>query len=259
MTEWVEWVLSREFRQFVLDNNLFFPLLFLARLIGVTALELVVPARKISYRSVIPHDLIVCSLYFYLLVPAAEFLSDHVAIRAYVPASVMELPIGARVLIYFVVGDFGAYWMHRLMHVQALWRVHKWHHSPTTMYWLAGFRASLPQQTLFNLPWIFAFPVFDQSSWWIGLAVATSHMLLNDWMHMNVSWRSNWLEWILITPRYHHIHHSDKPAHYMANFGVTFTTWDRLFGTYVNPDDVKEPLSFGIGEEVPAVRLVLGA
>ena len=29
-------------------------------------------------------------------------------------------------------------------------------------------------------------------------------------------------------------------------------------GPYVNPDDVKEPLPFGIGEEVSAVRLVLG-
>jgi sterol desaturase/sphingolipid hydroxylase (fatty acid hydroxylase superfamily) len=34
--------------------------------------------------------------------------------------------------------------------------------------------------------------------------------------------------------------------------------WDRLFGTYVNPDEVKEPLSFGIGEKVPLVRLALG-
>jgi len=34
--------------------------------------------------------------------------------------------------------------------------------------------------------------------------------------------------------------------------------WDLLFGTYVNPDDVNEPLSFGIDEEAPAVRLVLG-
>ena len=44
----------------------------------------------------------------------------------------------------------------------------------------------------------------------------------------------------------------------MANLAALFTVWDRLFGTYVNPDNVKEPLSFGIGEEVPAGRLVLG-
>jgi hypothetical protein len=31
-----------------------------------------------------------------------------------------------------------------------------------------------------------------------------------------------------------------------------------LFGTYVDPETVKEELSFGIGEQVPLVRLVAG-
>jgi sterol desaturase/sphingolipid hydroxylase (fatty acid hydroxylase superfamily) len=75
---------------------------------------------------------------------------------------------------------------------------------------------------------------------------------------MNVTWRSNWLEWVFITPRLHHVHHSDNLTLSNANFGVIFSIWDRLFGTYVNPDEVKEPLSFGIGEKVPLVRLVIG-
>lgn len=256
--EWLEWLLSREFRQFILSHDLFVPLLFLARVIFVTALELIAPARKISYRSVFLYDLVGCTLVGYILIPAAEFLSNRIALQASVPEVIMELPIAASFLLYYVVGDFGAYWMHRLMHTKAVWRAHKWHHSPTTMYWLAGYRASLPQQTLFNLPWIFAYSVFGLSPWWMYLAVLSSHMLLNDWMHMNVSWRSNWLEWIMVTPRYHHIHHSDDMVYSNANFGVTFTIWDRLFGTYVNPDEVKEPLSFGIGEKVPLVRLALG-
>ncbi len=56
--EWVEWLLSREFRQFVLDHGLFVHILFLARLVGVTVIELTVPARTISYRSVMVYDLI---------------------------------------------------------------------------------------------------------------------------------------------------------------------------------------------------------
>jgi hypothetical protein len=43
--DWVEWFLSREFRQFVLEHNLFFPLLFVVRLVGVTVLGLLRPAR----------------------------------------------------------------------------------------------------------------------------------------------------------------------------------------------------------------------
>lgn len=256
--EWIEWLLSREFRQFVLEHDLFFFLLFLARALAFTGLELIVPARNISYRSVFFYDLIGCTLVGFVLVPAAQFLSHRIAIHAYVPEVILALPVGIRFILYYVVGDFGAYWMHRLVHTDPLWRIHKWHHSPTTMYWLAGYRASLPQQTLFNLPWIFAYPLFDLSPWWIWLAVLTSHMVLNDWMHMNVSWRSHWLEWILVTPRSHHIHHSESPIHYKANLGVTFSLWDRLFGTFVDPETVNTPLSFGIGEKVPLVRLVAG-
>jgi sterol desaturase/sphingolipid hydroxylase (fatty acid hydroxylase superfamily) len=256
--EWIEWLLSREFRQFVLDHGLFIPLLFVARIIVVTTLELVAPARKISYRSVLLYDLIGCTLVGLILLPTAEYLSNRIAFRASVPELVLALPGAASLLVYYVVGDFGAYWMHRFMHSKPVWRVHKWHHSPTTMYWLAGYRASLLQQTLFNLPWIFAYSVFVMPPWWMYLAVLSSHMLLNDWMHMNVTWRSNWLEWILVTPRYHHIHHSDNPVYANANYGVTFTIWDRLFGTYADPEQVEQPISFGIGEHVPLVRLVTG-
>jgi sterol desaturase/sphingolipid hydroxylase (fatty acid hydroxylase superfamily) len=75
---------------------------------------------------------------------------------------------------------------------------------------------------------------------------------------MNVSWRSNWLEWFFVTPRYHHIHHSDKPQHYGKNLGNLLTVWDRLFGTYLNPDSLDTQLSFGIGEKENPIRLMLG-
>ena len=77
-------------------------------------------------------------------------------------------------------------------------------------------------------------------------------------MHLNVSWRLRWLEWIFVTPRYHHIHHSDNPAHHTANLGAVLTIWDRLFGTYVDPDEVTHDISFGLKEPVAPARLILG-
>jgi sterol desaturase/sphingolipid hydroxylase (fatty acid hydroxylase superfamily) len=256
--EWIEWLLSSEFRKFLLDHDLFFPLLFVVRLIGVTTLESVVPARRVPYRSVLFLDIIGYAVILYFMYPAASYLNSFIAVKPKVPELVLTLPTVVVFLLYYLVGDFGAYWMHRFWHLSPIWRIHKWHHSPTSMYWLAGYRASLLQLVLQGLPWIFAYSVFGMAPWWIFLAVTTSHILLNDWMHLNVSWRSNWLEWVFVTPRFHHIHHSDNLALSNANFGVTFSIWDRLFGTYVNPDEVKEPLSFGIGEKVPLVRLALG-
>ena len=77
-------------------------------------------------------------------------------------------------------------------------------------------------------------------------------------MHLNVTWRSSWLEWLLVTPRYHHIHHSDQPEHYVANLAALFTLWDRMFGTYVDPATLRGELSFGIDEKVPLIRLAVG-
>jgi sterol desaturase/sphingolipid hydroxylase (fatty acid hydroxylase superfamily) len=80
----------------------------------------------------------------------------------------------------------------------------------------------------------------------------------NDWMHLNVRWGTKWLEWIIVTPRYHHIHHSDRPEHYRGNVAALFPIWDRMFGTYVDPESAPRNLSFGIGEKVPALRLFAG-
>jgi sterol desaturase/sphingolipid hydroxylase (fatty acid hydroxylase superfamily) len=44
----------------------------------------------------------------------------------------------------------------------------------------------------------------------------------------------------------------------MYNLGSLFTIWDGIFGTYFNPKELKQELSFGIGERVHPVRLILG-
>jgi sterol desaturase/sphingolipid hydroxylase (fatty acid hydroxylase superfamily) len=256
--EWLDWLVSREVRQFILDHGLFIPLLFIARVIFVTALEWLTPAREVPYRSMLWLDILGATLIGYLLVPIADYLRGWIAIRPSLPQFILTLPTVVTFMLYYIVGDFGAYWMHRFWHLSAIWPVHRWHHSPASMYWLAGYRVSLLQLTLQGLPWALAYSVFGLAPWWMYLAVTTSHVLLNDWMHMNITWRSSWLEWIMVTPRTHHIHHSDNLALSTSNFGVTFSLWDRLFGTFVDPETVTEPLSFGIKEEVPLPRLALG-
>ena len=94
---------------------------------------------------------------------------------------------------------------------------------------------------------------------WVFLAFAIENIFRNNWMHMNVTWRSNWLEWVLVTPRYHHIHHSADAKLHDGNYGALFSIWDRLFGTYLDPDTTA-PRKFGTGEpRRDPVLLVLGA
>jgi sterol desaturase/sphingolipid hydroxylase (fatty acid hydroxylase superfamily) len=250
--------LGKELFSFLFSPAVFFTLLFLGRVICFTTLEIIRPAYRICYRSVIWNDLVACGLYVFVVFPAASALSHHVPGYHCFPASVSHLPLALRVALYFILADFGHYWIHWLHHTRYFWQMHKWHHSPTYMYWLGGVRATLPQQFMVNVPYILAYPIVDISPWWMGLAITVSSAVQSDWMHMNVSWRSNWLEWVFVTPRYHHIHHSDDPQHYSKNMGNLLTVWDRLFGTYFDPDNVDRNLSFGVGEKENPVRLVLG-
>ena len=221
------------------------------------AIEIIRPARPLQYRTVIVKDLVALGMYniFFLL---AVNITDRIPIPNYASANILTLPLFVKLILFFLVEDFGLYWVHRIMHTGPVWRVHKWHHSPQYMYWLAGIRTTIPHILFFNLTYVIALPILHSVPSVIFFAISVEHMLRNNWMHMNVVWRSRWLEWIFVTPRYHHIHHSDDPRHYMSNFGSLFTFWDRIFGTYLNPEEVKQEISFGIGERPNPVRLILG-
>jgi sterol desaturase/sphingolipid hydroxylase (fatty acid hydroxylase superfamily) len=213
-----------------------------------TVAELVRPARKLRYRKELPLDAVAFLVYQLAVFPAAVWVSDPVTGFVHLPSAVLGVSLPLRVLALYLFADFGSYWMHRLMHTRHAWRVHRWHHSSTRLYWLSGVRATIPQQILFNLPAAIALPILAGAPLWVFLAITVEGVARNHWMHMNVAWRSNWLERVFVTPRYHHIHHSADAALHDGNYGALFTIWDRLFGTYLDPD-VTKPKTFGTGEK----------
>ncbi|HEX6727454.1 MAG TPA: hypothetical protein VF078_08870, partial [Nitrospira sp.] len=110
--EWIEWFQSREFRQFIFDHGLFIPLLFTVRVVFVTALEWMMPAREVPYRSILVMDIVGATLVGYRLLPVALCVSERIVIRPVLPELVSALPRAAAFALYYVVGDFGAYWVH---------------------------------------------------------------------------------------------------------------------------------------------------
>jgi sterol desaturase/sphingolipid hydroxylase (fatty acid hydroxylase superfamily) len=216
------------------------------------------PAYQTDYRRTWKRDLAVQLLYSTAIGPLAILINRYVSYSPVLPQAVFRMPFVVRAALFLIIGDFGYYWVHRAMHTKWLWNIHRWHHSPNYMYWLMGARGSLVQQTLVNMPYIFAQALLVVSPWWTGLAIGFKNGLQNYWMHLNVSWGPRWLEWIIVTPRYHHIHHSDNPDYYGANVAALFPIWDRLFGTYVDPDQVAGRLKFGTNERSPRWRLALG-
>ncbi len=232
--------------------------LIAVRLVLLTAIEKRDPAHFVPYREVVPRDVLVTLVFVFGVLPAADFLDRWIIYPPMLPRSVLEWPLALRFVLYLVLADFGHYWVHRLLHTRHLWRAHKWHHSPTYMYWQAGVRSSIVQQTLVNLPYIGAGVFLGIAPWWMVWAIALKNIAVNDFQHLNVPWGNRWLEWVIVTPRYHHIHHSEDPVHYRSNLAALFPIWDHLFGTYLDPEKVPRNLTFGIGETVPPVRLFIG-
>ena len=53
------------------------------------------------------------------------------------------------------------------------------------------------------------------------------------------------IEFILMSPAQHHIHHSTAEEHIDRNFGVALSVWDWIFGTLCH-SKVGEQLNFGL-------------
>ena len=58
------------------------------------------------------------------------------------------------------------------------------------------------------------------------------YSLANTYQHCNKNLSLGILDYIIVSPRYHRIHHSKS---YRANYGSTLTFWDIAFGTAIFP------------------------
>jgi sterol desaturase/sphingolipid hydroxylase (fatty acid hydroxylase superfamily) len=103
------------------------------------------------------------------------------------------------------------------------------------MYWLAGIRTSIPHIILFNFTFVAATPLLANVPAWVFQFIAIEHIFRNNWMHMNVAWKSSLLEWLIVTPRYHHIHHSSDSQHYSTNLASLLTVLGQAVRNLLQP------------------------
>ncbi len=214
-------------------------------------------AHRVSHREFLARDVGAFVIVLLLNFPGGAisgFLLSNIPFITALRAP--HLPLAVSVPLAIVGSDFAVYWSHRLIHTRSLWRVHRWHHSPRHMYWLAGARQSLLQGVIYSANFLVFFTL-NVPDFVMGRYIIFG-VILNHWMHSNLNIRSSWLESIFVTPRIHHIHHSADPKHANRNFGSMLCIWDRMFGTFLDPDDVRAPLEFGIPEAVSGPRMIVG-
>ncbi len=151
------------------------------------------------------------------------------------------LPLPVSVGLALITYDGVAFGVHVLLHrFDALWKIHKVHHSSITLDWLATSRQHALEGLLRNVPaqavlFLVGFPleaIMTALGIYVGFAVLG---------HGNLRLNLRWLEPLFITPRLHRCHH--VPATTDRNFATVFSFWDRLAGSLVARDtETSEPL-----------------
>ncbi|MBK7872204.1 MAG: sterol desaturase family protein [Saprospiraceae bacterium] len=127
--------------------------------------------------------------------------------------------------------DFIYYWFHRFSHrINFLWAVHIVHHSSEDFNFTVALRQAWLHKTV-AFAFFAPFPFLGVSP--IMFAYINAFQTLYQfWLHTKYIGKLGPLEWLLVTPSHHRVHHSFAPEHLDKNFGGTLIVWDRLFGSF---------------------------
>ena len=141
-------------------------------------------------------------------------------------------PVWFAVLVAFIVQDFAGYWIHRLNHrVNILWNKHIIHHSSEEFNLSCALRQSISETfRFFTFFWIPAAIMGIPSE--IFAIVAPVHLFLQFWYHTRLIDKMGVLEYFLVTPSHHRVHHAINPEYLDKNYSQIFIIWDKLFGTF---------------------------
>lgn len=173
------------------------------------------------------------------------------AVNATVQGVVLALPFVAQVVLVILAADLVQYWAHRAYHeVPFLWRFHSVHHSAKSMDWLAGSRQHILELILTRI--LVLAPIFllgfPQRVIDLYVVIVGFQAVFN---HANVSVRLGPLRYVIVTPNFHHWHHSRDTEAIDRNYAAHFAFLDYLFGTAVTADR-KWPRRYGVvGDYVP--------
>jgi sterol desaturase/sphingolipid hydroxylase (fatty acid hydroxylase superfamily) len=143
-----------------------------------------------------------------------------------------------------IAWDFCYYWFHRFSHeISILWAAHAVHHQSEDYNLSTALRQT---STGFLFGWIFYLPLFL-----IGfpleilITVNAINLIYQFWVHTQTVRRLGVLDYILVTPSNHRVHHAQNERYIDKNYGGMLILWDRMFGTFEDEHD-DDPVVFGV-------------
>jgi sterol desaturase/sphingolipid hydroxylase (fatty acid hydroxylase superfamily) len=138
-------------------------------------------------------------------------------------------------LVWTLGVTLAAYSLHFILHrYRFFWAFHRIHHCDEEMEASTSIRHH-PFEDITSILTVSALAFVLTPSLSVLLATFVLTMLVDLFNHSRIEVPdrlSTALEWVIVTPRLHRVHHSPLAIQTDSNYGGTFTIWDRLFGTY---------------------------
>ncbi len=144
--------------------------------------------------------------------------------------------------------DFLYYWVHRTGHeVNMFWASHITHHSSDEFNLSTALRQA---STGFYFKWVFYIPLAVLGiPVRVFIVVGLIDLLYQVWVHTRLVGRLGWIEYILVTPSNHRVHHGKNDYCIDKNYGGMLCVWDRIFGTYADERE-EEPIVYGLKKKL---------
>lgn len=154
-------------------------------------------------------------------------------------------------LVLVLLEDMLYYWLHRFDHqVRFFWAVHVTHHSSEHMNFSVGFRSSVFQplyRFIYFIPLaILGFRPLDI------VFVYSATQIWGIFVHTELVNKMGWLEYFMVTPSHHRVHHGSNAKYLDRNMGMFLIIWDKLFGTFQKelPPGIYQPIRYGLTKNI---------
>ena len=141
-------------------------------------------------------------------------------------------------ILLFLSTDFVWYWYHRFGHeINLFWAAHIVHHQSDDFNYTAAARITIIQAVARGLFWSIL-PIIGFPPQMITVLLLI-HGTYPFFTHTQLIGKLGWLEYIIVTPSHHRVHHSSNPEYLDKNYGDMLIIWDKIFGTFV--EETVEP------------------
>jgi sterol desaturase/sphingolipid hydroxylase (fatty acid hydroxylase superfamily) len=161
----------------------------------------------------------------------------------------------SHVVVYWVMllllEDFLYYWLHRFDHeIRLFWAVHVTHHSSENFNFTVGFRSSV-FQPLYRFMYFIPLALMGFKPLDI-LFIYAATQIWGIFVHTKLINKMGWLEYFLVTPSHHRVHHASNPKYLDKNMGMFLIIWDKMFGTFQPelPEAEYQPIKYGLTKSI---------